>query len=175
MDSVAKLSARDRHRLQATVGWLELGAPGWADEEFVALPIAFQQGPDGLEIRWRILAQSAAWSDANIVAKALIQISPEEPSGWIHLSYGLHELRQTESARANLMKAVMRFPDNGVIAYNLACYANQLGRSVEAARWLARAMRLDGRADTLDRAKNDPDLQSLIERFQSQSRDSESA
>lgn len=175
MDSVEQLSARDRHRLEAVVGWLELDAPGWAEDEFSALPLAFQQSPDGLEIRWRILALTATWSDANLIAKTLIQICPDEPSGWIHLSYGLHELRQTESARANLMKAVMRFPNNGVIAYNLACYANQLGRRVEAARWLARAMRLDGRAETLNRAIKDPDLQSLIERFQSPSRESESA
>ena len=84
MDSVEQLSDRDRHRLNAAVGWLELGAPGWADDELKALPNNFRKSTEGLDVRWRILAQTAAWPDANIIAKTLIQSRPDEPNGWIH-------------------------------------------------------------------------------------------
>ena len=54
------------------------------------------------------------------------------------------------------------FPALGIIPYNLACYACQLG-DLEAARsWLRRSITLDGRDTVIARARKDPDLKPLV-------------
>jgi hypothetical protein len=50
-----------------------------------------------------------------------------------------------------------------LIAYNLACYACQLGRAQESRTWLKRALEL-GKPEQINRmAAKDPDLQPLFE------------
>jgi hypothetical protein len=49
----------------------------------------------------------------------------------------------------------------GTIPYNLACYTCRLGRLEEARRWLARAIKIQGREATLAAALEDPDLEAM--------------
>jgi hypothetical protein len=54
-----------------------------------------------------------------------------------------------------------KFPDHPTIAYNLACYACQLGNIPRAREFLARAIDLGAPAATKLMALNDPDLRPL--------------
>ena len=86
----------------------------------------------------------------------------QEKLGWIHLSYALHELKQTREAYDNLIAVLEQFPGDWLLRYNLACYSCQLGNLSEAERWLAGAM-LKGNAKQIKRmAKDDPDLEPLF-------------
>ena len=48
---------------------------------------------------------------------------PDEPVGWIHRSYVLHEQKRTREAWDLLLPAAKKFPEDFTIPYNLACYA----------------------------------------------------
>jgi len=48
-----------------------------------------------------------------------------------------------------------------MIAFNLACYACQLGRLEEAREWLRKAMDLGDEKEIKTRALDDPDLEPL--------------
>ncbi len=83
------------------------------------------------------------------------------PIGWVHLSYTLHELCRTQEAWDNLSAVAAKFPDNPTIAYNLACYACQLGNTARARDLLDRALTLDNSPATKLAALSDPDLTPL--------------
>ena len=59
--------------------------------------------------------------------------------------------------------ALKKFPGNGLIRYNLACYACQLDDAKEALFWLGEAMSIEGKKKILNMAKDDPDLEPLWE------------
>ncbi len=60
-----------------------------------------------------------------------------------------------------LLPAADRFPNQPMIAFNLACYACQLGRLEEAREWLRKAMDVGDEKDIKLRAFDDPDLEPL--------------
>lgn len=114
--------------LQAAQGWLELGNHIEANEELEKIT-AFLGGsvnfPADLQhVRMRPQAGEATLG----IAAALIQLEPDDPLGWIHRSYALHELKRTAEARDNLLRVVDKFPASATMRYNLACYECQLGR-----------------------------------------------
>jgi hypothetical protein len=59
--------------------------------------------------------------------------------GWVHRSYYLHELKNTEEARDNLLRVVDKFLEDPIMRYNLACYECQLGKLEPAKNWLQKA------------------------------------
>jgi hypothetical protein len=61
-----------------------------------------------------------------------------------------------------------RFPDEFLIAYNLACYAAQMGRIDEAWEWLGRASANNRRAAVRALALRDDDLRELWPRLQAE-------
>lgn len=160
---VEELDFPERHLARAAEGWLELGNPAEAARELAGLRRATRRHPDVLELRWRIHAARRQWKLALRVATAVVSAAPQRPSGWIHRSYTLHELKRTAEAMANLLPALDRFPKEPIIPYNLACYACQLGELEIAATQLRRAMKLLGRDQVREMALHDADLEPLRE------------
>jgi hypothetical protein len=62
-----------------------------------------------------------------------------------------------------LTKARHLFPKDPLIAYNLACYACQIGEKEEARKWLRSAFDLGGAKQVKPMALKDPDLQAIWE------------
>lgn len=156
------LPPKDKHCLTAAIGWLELKAPQEALLELDATAReATRESSFFLDIQWRAYAALSRWRDSLVVAEKLHTLAPETAMSWIHLSYSLHELGETTQARANLLEAAIRFPRDGAIAYNIACYENRLDRPTEALRWLSRAINRVGKKEILQMAESDPDLESL--------------
>jgi len=136
---VRSIEPPDSHYLSAASGWLDLGNPTEAAIELDQLSTPARSHPATLELLWRLCAGGHRWADALDVARLLIRVASEEPTGWIHQSYALHELGRTTEALDLLQPQADRFPTVTTISYNLACYACQLGQLDEARRWLARA------------------------------------
>lgn len=155
------LEPPDTHFLSAAIGWMELGLQGEAFAELNRLSPAAQRHPDVLAIHWDLCAQQGRWMEALQLATAMIESDEASSSGWINRSFALHELRRTDEAQSNLIPALSRFPTNGIIRYNLACYACILGQLDQARRWLREAMLLEGREVVVGRARQDPDLATL--------------
>ncbi len=156
------LEPPDSHYLNAATGWLELGLPDEAEAELRRLSRTSRLHPDSLAVEWEILARTQRWREALTVATLILEIDATRPTGWINRSYALHELKRTAEARQALLVAHPRFPTVGVIPYNLACYACQMGHLEEARRWLREAIARDGRAVVVDRARQDPDLRPML-------------
>lgn len=155
------LAHRDKFHLQAAEGWLELGSTEEAQQELHQIDSRFRSHPDVLEVQWHVLARQKCWNECVELANTLIRTVPERPSGWIHLSFALHELKLTEDAYTNLAGMLKNFPDEPVIPYNLACYCCQLGRLREAKQWLQSTFKLQRGTGMVNKALEDPDLKPL--------------
>lgn len=148
----------DRHYIQAAEGWLELGDSAEAARELRHVSRDAESHPDVLELRWRLAAMACDWHEALDLARAVTRAAPDRASGWIHKSYSLHELKRTQEAQELLIPLAKTFPNNSTIAYNLACYACQLGALAEARDWIQRAFKQKDRRALKQMALNDPDL-----------------
>jgi predicted Zn-dependent protease len=156
-----QLAPPDSHFLSAAMGWLELGNSDEARQELSGISPRHREHPDVLEVLWSIAAKEMNWEECCDIARALIRVAPKRPSGRIHLSYALHELKRSQEAWENLIDVIEQYPRNHLICYNLACYACQLGRPNEALRWLKKAMSFGGKEQIRALALNDPDLKPL--------------
>ena len=156
------LEAPDLHFLNAAEGWLELGNHLEANEELkrISLPARFH--PLVLLARWEIYAKGGHWEFAHTIAHGLVVLAPDDPRGWINRSFSLHEMKRTYDAWQTLLPAADKFPKNPIIAYNLSCYACQLGRFSEAAEWLKKAIKHGDGKKIKAMAMADPDLKPLL-------------
>jgi Flp pilus assembly protein TadD len=157
-----ELEPPDIHFLSAALGWIELGLPQESHAELARLSPGARCHPDVLSVEWNLCEHENRWQDAYEVASRIVEIDRERTTGWINRSYALHALRRTAEASAALIPAVALFPSNGIIPYNLACYACQLNRLPEARQWLRKAMALEGRDTILLRARTDEDLEPML-------------
>ncbi len=155
------LEPGDSFLVQAAQGWLELGNWAEARAELEKVDPELRTHPEVLKVRWEICAVTRKWDEALEIAAALVHSTPEDPVGWVHRSYALHELKRTGEARDNLLRVVDQFPTSATIRYNLACYECQLGRLDQARRWLKRAFQLGEPQQMKRAALEDPDLKPL--------------
>jgi tetratricopeptide (TPR) repeat protein len=151
----------DSLHLLAAQGWLELGNHLEANEELEQITPCRRARPEVLEVRWQIYAAAKKWDATLDIAATLIRIDAEDPLGWVHRSYALHELKRTTEARDNLLRVVDTFPISATIHYNLACYECQLGRLEQAKTWLEKAFKLGDAKKMKLAAIDDPDLEPL--------------
>ena len=117
--------------------------------------------PEVLKVRWEVYAAAKKWEATLDIAAALIQMAPEDPLGWVHRSYVLHELKRTAEARDTLLRPVDKFPINATMRYSLARYEFQLGRLEQAKKWLEEALQLGDAKKVKLAALDDPDLEPL--------------
>jgi Flp pilus assembly protein TadD len=68
------------------------------------------------------------WDMAAAVASHLVKVEPENEAWWINLAYSVRRSEGIEQAEAILLRAQAMHPKAAMIAFNLACYAQQLDR-----------------------------------------------
>jgi tetratricopeptide (TPR) repeat protein len=153
-----KLPPPDIHYLNAAQGWLELGDSVESLAELEKVAPAFQQSPEVLEIRWQIHAREHRWEQCVTCADTLVKSAHEQLQGWIHRSFALHELRRTQEAYDALLPAVVKFPKDWLIQYNLACYCCRMKDFQRALRYLEKACKLGNPVEVKAMALKDSDL-----------------
>lgn len=160
---IPPLEPPDSIHLKAAEGWLELGNHLEANEELEKIAPELRVHPDVLEIRWHIYAKESKWEACIDIARAITEIEPERPFGWIHFAYSTRRAPNggLKAARDILFPAAAKFPQLFIIPYNLACYDCQLGNLKEALQWVQKAIDLAGKKDIRLMALDDPDLEPL--------------
>jgi predicted Zn-dependent protease len=152
----------DSIHLQAAQGWCELHSFLEANEELEKIAPELRSHPSVLEVRWQIYANLEKWDGALDIASAIVTMRPDWGNGWIYKASSLTELGRQQEAYETLNAAAARFPDDEIIAYDLACACCALKRIGEARQWVAKAIELGGNEIKL-RAVDDLDLEPLWE------------
>jgi len=161
----SSIEAPDTHFLNSAIGWLELGNHQEAKADLDKISFLVRYHPDVLLVRWKVQARSKNWERALDISRALVQIAPEKPTGWICFAYSLYNTRQTNDAWMNLLTAEQRFPHISAIPYFLACLACQLGKTDEATKWLGRWNEMTSRPEHSLAERKDQRLQPIWQEF----------
>lgn len=165
---MAIIAPPDTHYYRAAEGWLEFGLPQEAVAEWDRLSIAARRIPVVLDLRWRISAALQEWDHGVELGEQLVALDPQSAGGWLRLSFALRRATGGGLQRAweALRPAADQFPEEETIAYNLACYATQLGRLDEGWEWFLRALVVTSNSANLKRVGlEDVDLEPLWQRI----------
>ena len=133
----------------------------------------FQNKPQGafhpnmLLVRWEMAARAQSWATAMGIAKAIIVKLPSEPIGWIYHAFAQQQIGHVDEARQTLLAAARKFPNDWRIAYNLACYAAQLGDVAGAWNWFDRALEIGDATIIQACAMEEPSLKPLLQKSES--------
>jgi predicted Zn-dependent protease len=159
-----QLTFADKQYLRAAEGWIELGNHLEANNELENIGPSSRSHPDVLEIRFAIFSKECKWDACLDIVQALTQLAPDRVWGWLHLAYATRRAANgsVQAAWDILISAVKQFPREPIVAYNLACYACQLGRLKDAEEWLHRSYELGNANQIKLMALNDDDLQPLF-------------
>lgn len=161
------LDPSDIHCILAASGWLDLKNPAEARNELDHVSVEARNHPDVLEMRWMICEATQDWAGALAAAVEMIRLNLRNPAGWLHQAYALRRVEAggLKHALKTLEAASHLFPDEPLIAYNLACYQTQIGQLDEAWEWILKAKKLLGKKKFLKLAMTDPDLDPLKDRL----------
>jgi tetratricopeptide (TPR) repeat protein len=140
----------------ASQGYLELGMFKEVWKELQDLPPELLARTDVLEILALSLMGESRWEDALKISQRLRAEAPDEPSGFIHEAYCLHELGRTQEALDILLAGPESLQEKSVFFYNAGCYHARLGDFKNAVLMLEKSFALD--ASLKRSAKRDPDL-----------------
>jgi Flp pilus assembly protein TadD len=147
------------HNLRASLGFLELGDPDAAWEELEAIPAEERAHPDVLRMRVQVYRAKERWMEMAEIARHLTEVEPGQPSHWTDRAWAERRHKGIALAEKTLLEALTRFPNDGNIYYNLACYSAVDGRTEEAKSLLGKAIELDPLFKGL--ALEDEDLKGL--------------
>ena len=117
--------------------------------------------PKVLSVRFEIYSKAGKWEYAAEIARCLSDLLPDNPYGYFHLAFSLHELKRTQQAYDALISVVDKLPTEHLMRYNLTCYSCQLGNLKEAYQWLEKAIDLASKKGIRQAALDDPDLEPL--------------
>jgi predicted Zn-dependent protease len=150
-------------RLNAVQGYLHLGMYTDAWKELEAIEPKDRGRIEVLKARLDVCSSLEKWELMAEIAQHLGKLEPEEAEHPINLAFAVRRLKDTEAAAKILEEAKGRFPEEGTIPYNLACYRAVSGKVAEAKTLLAEAFSLDAslRITSLD----DPDLAGVWDSF----------
>ena len=140
-------------------GYSELGMLEDALGELGQLDAEQQERLEVLRMRVEILLRKQDWEDALRLSLRFCAVNPNQPYGYVHAAFCLHELGRTSEAKQTLLDGPASLLDEPVYYYNLACYDTVLGNIEQAKVYLRASFRLDKSFKAM--AKNDPDLKQI--------------
>jgi lipopolysaccharide biosynthesis regulator YciM len=153
------IDPQSQRRLIAASGFAELSLFQEAVEELEELPESSKELPAVLGVWLEVYQRWQKWHEALSVAARLLEMEPDEPNWPVALAYATRRSRGLVFAKEVLLQAGEKFPDSGLIQFNLACYAAQLGELEEARQRLCRAIQRD--KEFMAMARTDPDLEPI--------------
>jgi predicted Zn-dependent protease len=140
-------------------GYSELGMLDDALEELAQLDAEQQDRDEILRMRIDIFLRKRLWIDALQLSQQFCGTNPNQPFGFVHTAFCLHELGRTLEAKQTLLDGPAALLDEPVYYYNLACYDTVLGNLAQAKVYLRASFRLD--RSFREMAKTDPDLSQI--------------
>lgn len=155
-------------KILAAQGYVELNLYEEARKEIAPLPRAAFDRVDVIELELLCFMGEHRWEEALALTYKLCAQEPEEPGGFIHAAYCLHELGRTNEALDLLARGPMALRTKPVYYYNLGCYLAKLGQTDQALRLLEQSFEMDG--SLRSHARKDPDLHGLREKLVSLNR-----
>ncbi len=159
------LEPSDQVRLQAALGWIELGNLSEAASELDKIPARLRRHPCVMQVRWRYFSQAGNWRRCLVIGRALTKLTPERRFGWLHYAVALHKLNRTAEARKVILAVLNKFECNTTFPYYLALFSAKLGETNEARSWLEKAFACAKDKAESDRLKRramaEPELQLL--------------
>lgn len=147
-----------RH-LEAAQGYLGLNMPLDAWNELEEIEPALRATREVMAMRVEVCRALGKWEMMAEVCRFLAKNEPNEADHALNLAYAVRRHESVEAATVILEAARARFPQEALIAYNLACYRAVTGRIDEAKKLLAEAFTLD--ASLRLTAIDDPDLEGV--------------
>lgn len=151
-------------RITAAQGYVELGLHDEARAELALLPPPAHERADVLELTVLCHMHDHAWAEALVLAQKLCRLEPDQPGGFIHAAFCLHELGRTAEALELLARGPATLRTKPVYYYNLGCYLARLGQEEKALQLLKQSFEMDG--DLRRDARHDPDLHSLRQKLE---------
>jgi predicted Zn-dependent protease len=140
-------------------GYSELGMLEDALAQLNQLDAENQERVEILRMRIDILMRKKDWKVALQLSLRYCAANPNQPYGYVHTAFCLHELDRTSEAKQTLLDGPASLLDEPVYYYNLACYDTVLGNLDQAKAYLRASFRLDKSFREL--ARNDPDLKQI--------------
>lgn len=153
------LMTETERRILAAQGYVELSLYAEARVELTKLPEEAGGRVDVLEILLLCLMAESQWAEALALTMRLCELEPEEPGGFIHAAFCLHELGRTNEAVDMLSRGPTALRSKPVFYYNMGCYYARLGDSERALKLLRQSFEMDGSLRAV--ARKDPDLDGL--------------
>ena len=150
-------------RVRTACGYAELGMDRESMAELNAIPKAYQNRPEVLQLRLHHLMMRKSWQRALTLSRKLCRVAPDCGAGFLHAGFCLNQLGRTEEARMMLLSGPAALRCEPIYFYNLGCYEALLGRARDARRHLQISFQMDPSFREI--AKNDPDLKSLRPAF----------
>jgi tetratricopeptide (TPR) repeat protein len=137
------LEPPDQQHWQAAAGYVELGMFLEADTELDKIDPFNRAAPEVLAIRLAIYHGLKKWELMQEIAKRLAEFEPDDIQWTISLAYATRRADSIQAAKAILLNAEPKFPNEAIIKYNLACYCCQLGEIQNAKNYLKKAFEID--------------------------------
>jgi hypothetical protein len=120
------MSAVDRH-LQASIGYLELGMLGEANNEIECIPTDQKNSSEVLGVRMEIYRAAEKWTLMEVVAWEIWKRHKDQPVCWNDLAWATRRAVGIEKAFEILSQAAENFPEDAMTQYNFGCYLCQMG------------------------------------------------
>lgn len=146
-------------RLNAAIGYLNLGLPQDAWNELEDIEAKERARPEVLKVRVEVCRALKSWELMAEVSNYLQKIEPDEVGHPLNMAYALRRFKGVSEAADILSLALRRYYDDALIRYNLACYWCVMGRVEEAREMLESACKKDNSLRKL--AETDEDLVAL--------------
>lgn len=131
-----------RH-LRAAQGYLELGLFLDSQEELDHVPIQLRMRADYLLVHYQLLRKQERWEDLEEISHWLLESNPDEPELWVAHADAIRHARTLTEATGCLVEALARFPSNGHLLFQMACYRCQGGDLAGARDFLSAASQVD--------------------------------
>ena len=146
-------------RLNAALGYLELGMGQQAWEELEDIDAKDRARPEVLKVRVEVCRSLQQWEMMAEISNQLRKIESDEVLHPLNMAYAVRRFKSEAEAADILSLALRRYYDDALVRYNLACYWCVMGRIEEAREMVETAFKKDKSLREL--AETDEDLAGL--------------
>ena len=133
---------QNKMKILAAQGYLEIGMVEDSLRELEALPESEQRSNECLSVYVEIFRERGEWERMEKTAKLLCETDKQNVKSWLDCAFARYHLDSVESARATLLAATKRFPNEALVLFQLACCECQLGDIAEAKKHLNQSKEL---------------------------------